>query len=125
QARMGAAGVGVAHCPSSNMLIGGGTADVARLRALGAPVGLGCDGSASTDHGSMWLEARAALTLGRYRGGSTAMTARDVLNIATRGSAACLGWDDETGHLRPGSCADLVIWTGSAMALAGAITDPV
>ncbi|MFC7754496.1 amidohydrolase family protein [Tsukamurella soli] len=125
ESRMAAAGVGVAHCPSSNMLIGGGTADVQRLRRLGAPVGLGCDGSASTDHGSLWLEARAALTLGRYRGGSTAMTARDVLAMATQGGAACLGWADETGHLRPGACADLVIWTGSPVALAGALTDPV
>ena len=56
--RLGAAGVGVAHCPSSNMMIGGGgMAPVAELRSAGSPVGLGCDGSASTDHASLWLEA--------------------------------------------------------------------
>ncbi|GAB2668875.1 8-oxoguanine deaminase [Gordonia jinhuaensis] len=123
--RMAAAGVGVAHCPSSNMLIGGGSADVQRLRGLGAPVGIGCDGSASTDHGSLWLEARAALTLARFRCGPTSMTARDVLDMATRGGARCLGWEDETGHLTPGACADLVIWGGSELSLAGALTDPV
>lgn len=66
--RMGGAGVGVAHCPSSNMLIGGGGfAPVGELRAAGATVGLGCDGSASTDSASLWLGARTALLLGRQR----------------------------------------------------------
>ncbi|MFT4211399.1 MAG: 8-oxoguanine deaminase [Microbacterium sp.] len=125
QERLARAGVGVAHCPSSNMLIGGGTAPVMRLRELGMPVGLGCDGSASTDHASLWLETRTALLLGRYRGGPTAMTARDALDVATRGGARCLGWEDEIGHLRVGACADLVVWETSAVALAGAVTDPV
>ncbi|MFD0525382.1 amidohydrolase family protein [Paractinoplanes durhamensis] len=90
--RLGAAGVGVAHCPSSNMLIGGGGfAPVREFRAAGVPVGLGCDGSASTDSASLWLEARTALLLGRQRLGPTGMTAREVLDIATRGGAACLG----------------------------------
>jgi 8-oxoguanine deaminase len=53
------------------------------------------------------------------------MTARDALDIATRGGAACLGWEDEIGHLRPGACADLVVWSLSDVALAGAHTDPV
>jgi cytosine/adenosine deaminase-related metal-dependent hydrolase len=75
--RLGAAGVGVAHCPSSNMLIGGGGfAPVRDLRTAGAPVGLGCDGSASTDSASLWIESRAALLLGRQRRGPTGMTAR-------------------------------------------------
>ncbi|MEV8428528.1 8-oxoguanine deaminase [Streptomyces chartreusis] len=123
--RLAAAGVGVAHCPSSNMLIGGGTARVREMRELGLPVGIGCDGSASTDHASLWMETRAALLLGRYRGGPGAMTARDALDIATRGSARCLGRDDELGHLRPGACADLVVWDLHEVALAGALSDPV
>lgn len=123
--RLAAAGVGVAHCPSSNMLIGGGTARVGEMRELGLPVGIGCDGSASTDHASLWMETRAALLLGRYRGGPGAMTARDALDIATRGSARCLGRDDELGHLRPGACADLVVWDLHDVALAGALSDPV
>src|SRR6202011_3517604 len=73
-ARLGARGVGVAHCPSSNMMIGGGgMAPVAELRAAGSPVGIGCDGSASTDSASLWMEARNALLLGRMRKGPEAM----------------------------------------------------
>ncbi|MFF4951181.1 8-oxoguanine deaminase [Streptomyces chattanoogensis] len=125
RARLAAAGVGVAHCPSSNMLIGGGTAAVREMRALGMPVGIGCDGSASTDHASLWMEARGALLLARYRGGPAAMAARDALDMATRGSARCLGRDDELGHLRPGACGDLVVWNTHEVALAGSFTDPV
>jgi cytosine/adenosine deaminase-related metal-dependent hydrolase len=125
-ARLGAAGVGVAHCPSSNMLIGGGgLAPVSDLRAAGSPVGLGCDGSASTDHASLWLEARGALLLGRQRRGPTGMTARDVLDIATRGSAACLGRSGELGTLAVGAVADLVCWPLTGIAFAGALTDPI
>jgi cytosine/adenosine deaminase-related metal-dependent hydrolase len=124
--RLGAAGVGVAHCPSSNMMIGGGgLAPVAELRAAGAPVGLGCDGSASTDHASLWLEARGALLLGRMRKGPAAMGARDALAIATRGGAACLGRTGELGTLTPGAVGDLVCWPLEGIAFAGALTDPV
>ncbi|MDH4985459.1 8-oxoguanine deaminase [Aminobacter anthyllidis] len=123
--RLAHAGVCATQCPCSNMLIGGGSADVMALRKRGMRVGLGCDGSASTDHASMWLEARTALLLGRYRNGPNSMSARDALDVATRGGAACLGWEDEIGHLRPGACADLVVWSMSDVALAGAHTDPV
>ena len=101
--RLGKWGTGVAHCPSSNMLIGGGgIAPVPEFRAAGVPVGLGCDGSASTDSASLWMEARNALLLGRLRKGPTSMGARDALEIATRGSAGCLGRDGEIGQLSVG-----------------------
>jgi cytosine/adenosine deaminase-related metal-dependent hydrolase len=125
-ARLGAAGVGVAHCPSSNMMIGGGgLAPVAEMRAAGVPVGIGCDGSASTDHASLWLETRMAMLQGRVRGGPTAMGTRDALEIATRGSAACLGREGELGQLAVGSVGDLVCWPLSGLGFAGALTDPV
>ncbi len=123
---LGAAGVGVAHCPSSNMLIGGGgMAPVVELLAAGSPVGLGCDGSASTDHASMWLEARGALLLGRLRKGPGAMGARDALTIATLGGAACLGRARELGTLTVGAAGDLVCWPIEGIAFAGALTDPI
>ncbi|HSS09138.1 MAG TPA: 8-oxoguanine deaminase [Acidimicrobiales bacterium] len=125
-ARLGAAQVGVAHCPSSNMLIGGGgIAPVTDLRAAGSPVGIGCDGSASTDHASLWLETRGVLLLGRQRRGPTGMTARDALDIATRGSAACLGRTGELGTLTVGAVGDVVCWPLTGLAFAGALTDPI
>jgi cytosine/adenosine deaminase-related metal-dependent hydrolase len=125
-ARLGAAGVGVAHCPSSNMLIGGGGfAPVKEYRAAGVPVGLGCDGSASTDAASLWLEARTALLLGRQRKGPTGMTAREVLDIATRGGAGCLGRTGELGELSVGAAGDLVCWPLEGVSYAGALSDPV
>jgi cytosine/adenosine deaminase-related metal-dependent hydrolase len=124
--RMAGWGTGVAHCPSSNMLIGGGgIAPVAAYRAAGVPVGLGCDGSASTDCASLWLEARGALLLARQRGGPTAFAARDALEVATLGSADCLGRRGELGVLAPGATADLVAWKLGGITYAGALTDPV
>ena len=124
-ARLGRAGVSATQCPSSNMMIGHGTMDALRWKELGMTVGLGCDGSASTDSASLWMETRNALLLGRLRNGPASMQARDALDLATRGSAQCLGWEDEIGHLRPGACADLVVWETHPVALAGALTDPV
>ncbi len=124
--RLGRVGVGVAHCPSSNMLLaGGGFAPVRELRAAGSPVGLGCDGSSSADSASLWLEARTALLLGKQRHGPAGMTARDVLEMATRGGAACLGRTGELGELAVGRVGDLVCWSQRGVAFAGALTDPV
>lgn len=122
--RLGAWGTGVAHCPSSNQLIGAGLAPVRELRDAGVPVGIGCDGSASTDCASLWLETRGALLLARLRGGPEAMLAREALEMATLGGAACLGRDD-IGHLTPGAAGDLVVWPLEGVAFAGALTDPV
>lgn len=124
-ARMGRWGTGVAHCPSSNMILGGGLAPVTDLRAAGVPVGLGCDGSASADSASLWLEARTAMLLGRLRGGAAAMQARDALEIATRGGAACLGRAGELGQIGPGLPADLAAWPIDGIAFAGALSDPI
>jgi len=124
-ARLGKWGTGVAHCPSSNMLIGGGIAPVHEFRAAGVPVGIGCDGSASTDHASLWMETRNALLLGRLRRGPAGMSARDALEIATRGSAGCLGRTGELGQLTVGAAGDLVCWPLEGIAFAGALTDPV
>jgi cytosine/adenosine deaminase-related metal-dependent hydrolase len=89
-ARLGAAGVGVAHCPSSNLILASGIAPVSDLRAAGVHVGLGVDGSSSADSGSLWLEARQAMLLAKHRDGAHAGTARLALEMATVGGAACL-----------------------------------
>jgi 8-oxoguanine deaminase len=123
--RLARAGVGVAHCPSSNMLLCGATAKVQQYRGWGGAVGLGCDGSSSADAASLWMEARAALLVARLLHGPASMTARDALDVCTRGSAACLGRDDEIGHLTVGALADVVVWDMDPVSLAGAHSDPV
>jgi cytosine/adenosine deaminase-related metal-dependent hydrolase len=123
--QLGAAGVGVAHCPDSNLLLGSGMAPVAELLAAGAPVGLGCDGSSSADSASLWLEARMAMLLARHRGGAPSAGARWALERATLGGAACLGRQGELGVLRPGAAGDLVCWRLEGPAFAGALSDPV
>jgi cytosine/adenosine deaminase-related metal-dependent hydrolase len=123
--RLGAAGVGAAHCPSSNMILGSGLAPVLELRAAGAPVGLGVDGSASADSASMWLESRMAMLQGKVRNGAGTMSARDALEMATRGGAACLGREAEIGQLSVGACADLAVWSLEGVSFAGALSDPV
>ncbi|MEY2580285.1 MAG: 8-oxoguanine deaminase [Ilumatobacteraceae bacterium] len=123
--RLGAAGVGVAHCPSSNLILSSGIAPVVRLRAAGAPVGLGVDGSSSADSASLWLEARQAMLLAKLRDGAPAGTARMALECATLGGAACLGRSGEIGVIEPGAVADLTVWRLTGPAFAGAIADPI
>lgn len=123
--RLGAAGVGVAHCPSSNLILSSGIAPVVALRAAGAPVGLGVDGSSSADSASLWLEARMAMLLAKLRDGAAAGTARMALELATLGGAACLGRSGELGVLAPGAVGDLATWPLEGPAFAGAVADPV
>ena len=117
-------GTGVAHCPSSNQLLGTGLAPIRELRDAGVAVGIGCDGSASADCASLWLETRGALLLARLRGGPQGMQAREALEMATLGGAACLGRND-IGCLAPGRAGDLVVWPVDGIAFAGALSDPV
>jgi cytosine/adenosine deaminase-related metal-dependent hydrolase len=123
--RLGAARVGVAHCPSSNLMLASGIAPVLDLRAAGSPVGLGVDGSSSADAASMWLEARTAMLLAKLRNGAPAASARTALEMATRDGAACLGRQGELGQLSVGSSADITIWSLDGPAFAGAVADPV
>jgi cytosine/adenosine deaminase-related metal-dependent hydrolase len=120
----GRAGVGVAHCPTSNLRLGAGVASVRELVAAGAPVGLGVDGSASNERSDLFFEVKQALLVARGRGGPQAMTVREALRLATRGGAAVLGRDD-IGQLAPGKRADIAVWRTDGLELGGAETDPV
>ncbi|MCO7565335.1 8-oxoguanine deaminase [Pseudomonas sp. S 311-6] len=108
-ARLGAAGTGICHCPSSNMRLASGICPTVDLEAAGAPVGLGVDGSASNDASNMILEARQALYLQRLRYGAEQITPQRALGWATRGSARLLGRDD-IGELAVGKQADLALF---------------
>ncbi len=123
--QLGRAKIGVAHCPSSNMILSSGIAPVVDLRAAGVHVGLGVDGSSSADSASMWLEARQAMLLAKLRNGAAAGTARMSLEIATRGGAGCLGRIGEIGEISNGAVGDLAIWSLTGVAFAGAVADPI
>jgi cytosine/adenosine deaminase-related metal-dependent hydrolase len=123
--QLGKAKIGVAHCPSSNMILSSGIAPVVDLRAAGVHVGLGVDGSSSADSASMWLEARQAMLLAKLRNGAAAGTARMSLEIATRGGAGCLGRIGEIGEISVGAVGDLAIWSLTGVAFAGAVADPI
>lgn len=122
--RIGATGTGVAHCPSSNARLGAGIARTRDLRDAGARVGLGVDGAASNEAGSLLEEARHALLFARARGGPQACTVRDALELATRGGAAVLGRADDLGSIEAGKLADLALWRLDTLPHAD-IADPV
>lgn len=120
----GRTGTGIAHCPCSNMRLASGIAPIGKFRAEGVPVGLGVDGSASADGGHLLAEARQAMLLQRVGFGPQAMTAREALELATRGGAKVLGRDD-IGHLAVGMAADIVAFDMRTIDFAGAMADPV
>lgn len=108
-ARLGAAGTGISHCPSSNMRLASGICPTLDLEAAGAPIGLGVDGSASNDASNMILEARQALYLQRLRYGAEKITPELALGWASKGSARLLGRSD-IGELAVGKQADLALF---------------
>jgi cytosine/adenosine deaminase-related metal-dependent hydrolase len=122
--KVGATRTGVAHCPSSNARLGAGIARTRDLRDAGARVGLGVDGAASNEAGSLLEEARHAVLFARAVGGPTALSVRDGLELATMGGAAVLGRAAEIGSIEPGKLADLALWRIDGLGHAD-VADPV
>ena len=117
-ARLGKANVGIAHCPSSNMLLASGQCPTIALQDAGCPVGLGVDGSASNDGSNMIGEVRQALLLQRLRYGAKEITHQKAFDWATKGSAACLGRDD-IGEIAVGKQADIALFKLDEIRFAG------
>lgn len=103
-------GVGACHCPGSNMKLASGIAPVPRLLEAGVVIGLGTDGTASNNNLDMLEEARLAALLHKVAGEDpTVVTARQALEMATRGSARALGIGDRVGQIKVGMKADLAL----------------
>ena len=122
-------GSAVCHCPSSNMILASGIAPVREMRDAGVRIGIGVDGSASNDGNDLLGEARQAMLLQRvgwpgFESRANRFSAREALELATRGGAATLGRDD-IGILQAGKAADLVAYRIDDLAHAGAGHDPV
>ncbi|MEL6968295.1 MAG: 8-oxoguanine deaminase [Pseudomonadota bacterium] len=118
-ARLGHAGVGVCHCPTSNMVLASGHCRTKELEAAGAPVGLGVDGSASNDNSNLMESIRHALMINRLTYDAASVTHFDAFRWATEGSARCLGRDD-IGKIEEGKQADLAMYTLDELRFSGA-----
>ena len=121
-AKLGKHGVGVCHCPTSNMTLASGQCRTCDLEAAGVAVGLGVDGSASNDNSNLMEGVRHALLLNRLTYNAK-VTHLDALRWATEGSAKCLGRDD-IGKIAVGKQADLAMFKLDELRFSGA-GDPV
>lgn len=122
--RLGAGGVAVSHCPSSNMFLGSGLCPLLDLEAAGCIVGLGVDGSASNDHSNLMEETRQAMLLQRLRYGSAAVAATDALRWATAGGAGVLR-RPALGRLAVGAVADIAVFDPQEDLRFSGTADPV
>jgi 5-methylthioadenosine/S-adenosylhomocysteine deaminase len=106
--RIAAAGASVVHCPESNLKLASGFCPVASLLEAGVNVCLGTDGAASNNDLDMLGEMRtAALVAKGVAGRADAVSAEQVLAMATINGARALGLADEIGSIEVGKWADL------------------
>ena len=101
-------GCALAHNPGSNLRLGNGVADMRRAIAGGVTVGVGTDGSSSSDNQNMFEAMRLAAFVSRVfdRAPEDWIGAAEALRLATEGSAAVLGMGDLIGRIAPGYKAD-------------------
>ena len=116
--KLGQAGVGICHCPTSNMMPASGICHSLELEDAGSTIGLGVDGSASNDGSNMIAELRQAMYLQRLRYGASKITHQKAYNWATKGSAALLGRSD-IGEIAVGKQADLALFKLDEMRFSG------
>ncbi len=107
--RLAKGGVSISHCACSNQTLASGCCPVCDMEKAGVKIGLGVDGSASNDESNLMQEVRAAFLLQRARYGVKAVSHKDALRWATKGSAACVG-RPELGEIAIGKRADLALY---------------
>ena len=109
-------GVGVVHCPESNLKLASGFCPVCALQRAGVTVAIGTDGCASNNDLDMFGETRTAALLAKAVAGDAAgFSAHEALRAATLGSAKAMGLDEQIGSIEPGKQADLVCVDLSAL----------
>jgi 8-oxoguanine deaminase len=118
-ARLGKAGLGISHCPTSNMMLASGHCRTKELESAGVAVGLGVDGSASNDSSNLMEGVRHALMMNRLVYGAAGVTHLDALRWASEGSARCLG-RPELGRIAVGKQADLAMFKLDELRFSGA-----
>ena len=101
--------VRVAHCPSSNLKLGSGVADIPKYMKKGISVSLGADGAPCNNSLSAFMEMRLAALIQKPIYGASVMDAETVFRLATIEGAKALHIDDETGSIEEGKKADLVL----------------
>ncbi len=99
----------VLHCPSSNLKLGSGIADVSGFREKGISVSLGADGAACSNSLDGFWELRLAALLQKVKNGPQALDAQEAFRMATLGGAEALGMEQEIGSIEVGKWADLVV----------------
>ncbi|MFQ5525954.1 MAG: amidohydrolase family protein [Thermoanaerobaculia bacterium] len=99
----------VVHCPSSNLKLGSGIADLIGLREAGIPVGVGADGAPCNNDLDGFEEVRLAALLQSLRHGPDGFSGLDALRLATSEGARAIGWDSEIGSLEAGKRADVIV----------------
>ena len=109
-------GVGVVHCPESNLKLASGFCPVCALQRAGVTVAIGTDGCASNNDLDMFGETRTAALLAKAVAGDAAgFSAHEALRAATLGSAKAMGLDEQIGSIEPGKQADLACVDLSAL----------
>ncbi len=101
-------GTHVLHCPSSNLKLASGYAEIPELLAAGIKVSLGADGAPCNNNLDGFMEMRLAALMHKPRAGAQSMPASQVLRMATRGGAEALGLADQIGSLELGKKADVI-----------------
>jgi 5-methylthioadenosine/S-adenosylhomocysteine deaminase len=115
----------VSHCPSSNLKLGSGIAEISKMLNQGISVSLGADGAACNNRLDMFTEMRTMALLQKAMHGPEAVSAKQALRIATVAGAKALGLNQEIGSLETGKRADVTVVNLAALHSTPGTNDPV
>lgn len=115
----------VVHCPSANLKLGSGIANIVKIRSAGVPVGIGADGAACNNDLDPFEELRLAALLQQVKNGPESFGGLDALRLATSEGATAIGLGEQTGSIEVGKAADLVVLASNRPEFLGAASvDP-